>query len=544
MSITVAQKTDSDHRQKTLRDPKKCLSSKSPQNEYPLSRPGKTTRHRDSAELRTTQRQELLPHQNTQGASSKYSKVLSTTLSPTPKHFNCQSAQNHEMNNSESSASECASSHFVLPDPCQPPADQDNTSLWIAVMSQKGKTAKSQKKKAVNPRPQAPSTVAPSAGSRGTSDYENFLIKLSITLERCVQHLAGPDDHSPLRVETGHRPVKKHVKRYEGKAAVKFAKAMKVFPLSNPNESQLCHFLTMRIFYASISLEPQTDAQPQMAFDQKAIVQKTEHNNSFSDYSISEIISGLADIRHMRLSPKERLEVRSVADTPNLLPAAKDLHGRCDMAFGVNHMCLHLQSRHVGSDLPCYDPSAGVCCIWLRVELKKLFSTKYNKAALHQWAVGAYQDLSSRVRLARDETLDSFLSDPESIKDLRQYGYIICGARVDIWEMCVTHHQGVEQNERRRKRRNTYYSESYHKFPTRKLVTLELDVSEQVTHFCQWHAKIMDWGFHVYSRRYLENVERLRLSKLPAEKWALSYEDGIGQPLPSLLEEEPESCKS
>ena len=540
MSTTVAQETHLDHqdtlvnkplspriqkprqyiRQKTFQGPKKSLEQS-----------GKPAQCRDTAELRTTQRQELLCYQNTrENASTKSLKVLNTTLSL---------AQNLDINQIKSSARECASSHLVLPDPSQPPADQDNTSLWIAVMSQKKKD--SQKKRAVNSRGQAPTTIAPSAGARGTSNYENFLIKLlGNELKDCPHYSAGPDDHFPL--ESRHPPIEKHVQMFEGMEAMNFANAMKAFPDSNPNESRLCHFITMYIFFAPISLwpVPQTNGRSQMTFDQKAIVQITEHTSIFYDYSVSEIRSGLADIRHVRLSPKERLEGCSIANTPNLLPAAADLRGRCDMAFGVNHMCLHARSRNVKTYLPCYDPSAGVCCIWLRAEFKKKAEPKYIKAALHQWAAGAYLDLSSRVRLARDENRESFLSDPESTKDLRQYGYIICGEHVEIWEMCVTKHQDLRLGG---KRRDTDYFESYFKFPTKNLVALELDDCDEVTQFCQWHAKIMDWGFNVYSREYLENVDRLRRSKLPPQEWALSYEDAVGKPLPSLPEEETESCK-
>ena len=540
MSTTVAQETGFDHqenlvnmppsprrqkprqyiRQKTFQGPKKSLEQS-----------GKPAQCRDTAELRTTKRQELLCHQNThEDASTKSLKVL---------NFNSRSAQNHNINQIKSSARESASSHFVLPDPSQPPADQDNTSLWIAVMSQKDKD--SRKKRAVNPRPQAPTTIAPSAGARGTSDYENFLIKLlGNELEHDPQYRTGPDDHFPL--ESRHPSIEKYVQMLEGMEAMNFANAMKRFPELIPNESQLRDFITMYIFYAPISLwpVPQIKDEAQMTFDQKAIVQKTEHTSNFYDYSVSEYRSGLADIRHVRLSPKERLEGRSTADTPNLLPAATDLRGRCDMVFGVNPMCLDDDLRSV-TYLPCYDPSAGICCIWLRAEFKKKAEPMYIKAALHQWAAGAYLELSSRVRLARDENRESLLSDPESTKDLRQYGYIICGENVDIWEMCVTKHQDLRPDG---KRRDTDYFESYFKFPTKKLVTLKLNKADKVTRFCQWHAKIMDWGFNVYSREYLENVDRLRRSRLPGKEWALRYEDAVGKPLPSLPEGDTESCKS
>ena len=105
------------------------------------------------------------------------------------------------------------------------------------------------------PRAQAPTTIAPSAGARGTSDYENFLIKLlGNELETCPQYRAGPDDHFPL--ESRHPSIEKHVQIFEGMEAMNFANAVERFPESNSNKSQLCYFITMRIFFAPIGLEP------------------------------------------------------------------------------------------------------------------------------------------------------------------------------------------------------------------------------------------------------------------------------------------------
>ena len=108
MSTTIAQETDLDHqkysvnipaslkkphqskRQKTFRNPKKPLNPTSPRNEYPLSQLRRTPQCRDLAELRMTQRQELLYHQNTQGASIKptfFASINSTESIPSAPHL-------------------------------------------------------------------------------------------------------------------------------------------------------------------------------------------------------------------------------------------------------------------------------------------------------------------------------------------------------------------------------------------------------------------------------------------------------------------------
>ena len=119
-----------------------------------------------------------------------------------------------------------------------------------------------QKKKAVKPKAQIPSIVALSARSRGTSGFKLFLIKLlGKELDYCPKYLInGSDSHFPLGQR--HLPVNKYLMRYSSEAAAAVADAIFVFPLLNPNESQLCNFLTMYIFFAPISLQSQIYARP------------------------------------------------------------------------------------------------------------------------------------------------------------------------------------------------------------------------------------------------------------------------------------------
>lgn len=508
-----------------------------PRNRYTRSQIRRQTRHGDAAEpayltslkpsehdpiplLSNTQNvldgKEPFHCRNTQGTDHKSVNVLSTLLTSPSKMLTSQSVQHREGDNTDHSATICASNPFPFPDPCKPPVDQDNTSIWKAVMAAKSKL-----------------------GAHIPTVAQLLLELLGEELDPCTKYLSGePDVHfGGCGPETP--PVAKYVKMYSGEEADDFAAAMGYFIQSKHSESDLCDYLKGTIFTTEVSLEPWTRRPDEtIPFDQKAIVRRSEYNSNFQSYDISELRTGLADIRHIRLSPKERLEGHTTADTPNLLPAETDLRGRCDMAFGIDESCSDsLLNKDINSYLPCYNPSAGVCAIWLRAEFKKTNDQGLIKAARHQWAVGAFLELQYRVRLARDTTRSSYLSDSSSTKDLRHYGYVICGAYVEIWEMYVACSVSTQD----RTRRETNYYEHYFRFPARKLAGLRLTSSKGIEQFCKWHAKIMDWGFNVYSRQYLDNVALLAESSLPLQDWVLSYEDAMGREIPSLPAEEQES---
>lgn len=466
------------------------------------------------------------------GANIKPINVISTVSPPTPKNSTSQSVQVPELDQIEPSASVYESTPFVLPDPGRPSADQDNTSIWEAVMAKKEKTTKSEAK---------PPTLAESAAARGTSGYESFLVKLlGKGLDVCVEFPVrlSPDTH--FGHNQGTRPVRKYVNTYSGKEAREFAIAIKSFTEFAHTEADLCIAFMETIFRSEINSWPRTQSQDRMPFLQEAIVRRAEYTSNFHGYDASELRRGLADIRHIRLSPQDRLQGRSTADTPNLLPAETDLRGRCDIVFGIYENCMESHGRDLETFLPCYDPSAGVCAIWLRVEFKKTNELRLIQAARHQWAVGAYLELQARVRLARSPGSDPYLSNPSSTKDLRQYGYVICGGHVEIWEMLVELRISAQEG----KRRETWYHDSFFQFPASKLAGFRLSDAEGVEQFCLWHAKIMDWGFNVYSRQYLDNIASLYRANVRFKDWALDYDKAIGRKIPSLPEEKQDTGKS
>ena len=54
----------------------------------------------------------------------------------------------------------------------------------------------------------------------------------------------------------------------------------------------------------------------------------------------------------------------------------------------------------------------------------------------------------------------------------------------------------------------------------------------------------MNWGFNVYSRRYVDNIEDLHRSRRPVQDWTLSYEEAVGKDIPPLPDDEQEDSKS
>ena len=446
-------KSDLYAQQEKYQDTQRLSNAASTRYENPSSHITRKTEHQDSATRphltllgpgeqtspSTTQKRAscLCCCQNRQGSITKNKSVLSTILAPAPGQSISQSVPvlDGEGDRIVPTAGTCTSPLFVFPGPYESPADQDNSSIWKAVMS--GKKSKQSKSEA---NAKAAPTVAPSVGARGSSGFKIFLMKLlgKELDENSELTYEGPDSH--FGPEQEHPPVTKYVKMYSGKEAAKFANIMQHFILpAKYSESELGDFFNRYIFTSNLDDEPLVLPVQKMDFDQKALKQKTEYTSRFQKYSISELRRGVADILNLRLSPKERYEGRSTIDTPNLLPAETDLRGRCDMAFGIDERCLQcLSEENIGGPVPCHDPVAGVCSIFGRAELKKLDDSISVEAARYQWASSAYLELLSRAKLADSRTDTSCRPVSYSSHNFRQYGYIICAAHVEIWVMRVT----------------------------------------------------------------------------------------------------------
>lgn len=214
------------------------------------------------------------------------------------------------------------------------------------------------------------------------------------------------------------------------------------------------------------------------------------------------------------------------------------MRGRCDMVFGLSEMCLSDAEDSAAAQMPCHDPSAGIMCIWLRVEFKKNDDEPSRRAARHQWAVGAYISLQARLRLAPIDSSTSYLQGHLSTDDIRHYGYVICGTKVEIWEMKVLTN-GVTKAANRRQ---TIYDvgKTFFTFPACRITDCSLDKQFGVEKFCRWHSEIMYWGVEIYGRQYFNNVEHLMEHEPRPERWTLSHSEAINRFLPSHQERDPE----
>ena len=379
--------------------------------------------------------------------------------------------------------------------------------------------------------------TAESVGARGTAAFEAFLIKLlGHKLHSAAAYLtsSGPSEHFDSRLQ-GKPPVEKYVTMHGGEMADLCARAMGSCVSWPHTEADLAAFWVARILSSDVHMDLLTGKEQSSPFDQRTIKRASEHRGPFQAYDISDLREGLADIRFIRLSPQERLDGRSAANTPTVLPAEKDLRGRYDMVFGIHNSCLPLAL--IDEDFPCHDRLGGIFSIWLRIEFKRDEDADLINTARHQWAVGAFLELQSRVRMIRDGQGKSYLLESSDMAEFRQYGYVVCGAYVEVWEMCVIY----SRLKQAKHRRETYLYEQCFQFPAKVLAKLRLDRPEGVTGFCDWHAKIMTWGFEIYSRQYLNTVRDLQKSKIAIEDWTLSYEEAIGTRLPPLITGEEQS---
>lgn len=437
-----------------------------------------------------------------------------------------QDSRDRDCDHRDSSYTLCSPQLFALPDPGKPPKDQDNTSIWEAVTMVKQTKG----------TPNAPPTVAASVGARGTKDFEDFLTKLLGDELQTVIKYADHSSSAHFQNQGAAQVTGKYTPVFSAAQAEKFAQGLRNLLKTKPSESDLASHFIEKFFSSEKRFDAVVRDNKKMSLDQRAILRKTEYKTPFKGYDASEVRAGITAIRYICLAPSERLRGHTTTDTPSLLPAETDIRGRCDMVFGISEMCLKNMTGSAAAFVPCHDSSAGICCIWLRVEFKKTVDPHSVKAATHQWAVGAYISLQARLRLAPKDPSKSYLLASLSTSDFRQYGYILCESTVEIWEMRVQLNEPKQGNNRR----ETFYCAGtrFFTFPARKLTVCELVDQTGVENFCKWHSKIMHWGFEVYSRQYFDNVEHLMLHELHAEKWTLSHLEATGRDLPSDAEPE------
>lgn len=199
------------------------------------------------------------------------------------------------------------------------------------------------------------------------------------------------------------------------------------------------------------------------------------------------------------------------------------------MVYGLDSRCLPFCTRI--DILPCYDSSAQLCCVWLRVEYKIGEDKHSIITARHQWVIGAYLELLDRVRMYRPGK-DAYLNDRPALSNIRQYGYVICGRRVEIWEMTVDIPNG---SSRQQDVNETMCEGDCFWFPFKLLVTFNLTIDEGVLNFSEWHKAIMTWGLNQYARDYVETVQALNSAGVKPKEWLLDHTAAIGKELSSIV---------
>ena len=199
------------------------------------------------------------------------------------------------------------------------------------------------------------------------------------------------------------------------------------------------------------------------------------------------------------------------------------------MVYGLNSACL--PSHSGGPTLSCYDPTERLCCIWLRVEYKIGEDKHPTIVARHLWAIGAYLELLDRVRLKRTRK-HAYLRDLGALSNIRQYGYVVCGRSVEVWEMKV----GIQQESpNQQTRRETICKGDHFVFPSTLLKEFNLNEYKDVVDFSQWHQSIMTWGLEKYARDCVKTVEALVSENIKQKDWLLGYADALGQELPQVV---------
>ena len=64
----------------------------------------------------------------------------------------------------------------------------------------------------------------------------------------------------------------------------------------------------------------------------------------------------------------------------------------------------------------------------------------------------------------------------------------------------------VERSQKKISSNETYYDNRFLCFPCKRICALNLFGAENVEEFSKWHAAILTWGLHTYSRQYLHDA--------------------------------------
>ena len=395
----------------------------------------------------------------------------------------------------------------VLPDPHLPPPDKNYTDVWALVM------AAAQSSKLSHP---STLKTATSGGEKGSNRYGEVLGKLGIDFIREIikmqdltRQFTGSDTPIPFSVDISDE----HARTMAGQIGDWYLR-------QKPNEATLCHEICTLLFPGAASSHPRGSPE------EPVIARIFEFRGPFNTYDLGSLLNDDVPFPFVRLTPKERLSGPKFTRTlvkklEHTTPAERDLHTRADLTFLVDLGYSHefrqqiLRYETDTEKFPGFFSSFMLGAPFLTVEFKRSNDDTIHKAALYQWAVGAYINLIERMRINRTEGLP-YIQD----ENIRHYGYLICGLRVEIWVMTV---ERVFNGNRRK----SYLKDAFFLFPAECLLRLDLDHSEDLLNFCKWHQSILRWGIERYAKDYHRDVVGLRNALF--NKTVLSYSDAVEQ---------------
>lgn len=357
-------------------------------------------------------------------------------------------------------------------------------------------------------------SFASSGGAKGSITFEAFLERLGLEKENALHWKVQPSDinlPNPKDVDIPFSVTTLDTPKTAASLAAWFHKA-------TPNETTLSHRLSQTFF-------PQYDEDfhgvtPMMVY---------ELPGQFYAYTTEELFKKEVRFPIVRLDRVARMHGHSAHPEMKkklmyIAPPESDLRSRAGISWGVHTDAV---SRLIivynnGRPFPCLTKSLRICANFATAELKKDDTEASRLTALHQWQLGAYTVLLSRLCIRRpgkgsvlDPEYDKFL------KNVRHYGYIIFGLRVDIWEMRVQIEQNLGQ------RRETNIQENFFIFPCRRLKALDLHLSSDVNDFLTWHRAIMHWGFTEYAQCYISQVHDILDSPSTPAEYVQSYHEAV-----------------
>lgn len=339
-----------------------------------------------------------------------------------------------------------------------------------------------------------PTTIAKSAGGKGTHSYGQTLYLLGLRTEMKLVKAPEVDGPQPTRYVSDCNPglIAKELSSW--------------YRRISPNEATLLHKLCQFLFID----RPSSGSEGLEMF--------FEFTGPFKSHDLQELLRSDKNIKYpFAKRPLVQEEMSGFLQTP----AENDLRTRTDFVFGcdwnelgegvVERMLLTKESSIAG-----LSSVSRSCAVAIGVEVKSSDTAASNREAKHQWSSLAYLNLLERVRVVRKKPYSGDTN-------MCQFGYLICGLTVQVWRMKI-------ESVRSERRKSDVY-DNYFTFPINSVGRYDLTKEKQVREFMEIHTRLLKWAWLVYAKEYITDIQALESASEEKDisAWSTTWQKAVEQ---------------